>query len=129
MRLWQPELLQALPGSLLCALHRDICLMRSGPWKAPRHAGSWAYNLPWGCLAWYHARVIREMQGRGWKPSRVWFDPCYRGRGQSPAPAGFMEMDNMSPAQWRQVFRRACPETQAAQQKVLRGWEASHGSK
>ena len=120
MRLWQPE--------LLGELHRDICLMRSSAWKAPRHAGSWAYNLPWGCLAWYHSRVMREMQRRGWRPSGQWFDPCYRGRSREAVEASLVESEEKSPAQWRMVFRKACLDTLSAQQEALRGWEGSHAS-
>lgn len=129
MRLWQPELLQALPQELLCALHRDICLMRSSAWKAPRHAGSWAYNLPWGCIAWYHSRVMKEMQRRGWTPSRQWFDPCYRGRHREPVEEALVDAEDKSPAQWRMMFRKACLEPIAAQQAAIRDWEASHASK
>lgn len=128
MRLWQPELLHTLPGALLCALHRDVCLVRSGDWKSPRNAGSWAWLLPWGCIAWYHSRVLKEMQARGWKPSLQWLDPLYRGKKSADLKEGLFSQEDMSPAQWRQVFRKACPETIAAQREEARKWEEAHAS-
>lgn len=127
MRLWRPELLPELPGRLLCALHRDMCLLRGRPWGTARGTSTWYWNLPWGCIAWYHGQVMREMASRGWRPDPGWHDTLYRGRKRAPARDDLVEIEDMSPGGWRRMFTGACPETVEGQSAMLEAWRGSHG--
>lgn len=81
MRLWHPSLFQELPGSKLGALHMALCRIRQKPWGKPTPR-AWYYNLAWDALVWYHSLVIREMQGRFWRPDIRWLDYSYRGKSE-----------------------------------------------
>lgn len=125
MHLWLPSILPDLPGRLLCSLHRDCCRIRAGKWKSYRGPGSWFYSLPWGAITWYHAKVLREMESRGWKPDGRWFDPLYRGKSQESANSMF-EMEEVSGKSWGAMFRRACPYTPDSEKSLLDAWRDSH---
>lgn len=81
MRLWHPSLFQELPGTKLATLHMSLCRVRQRPWGKPTPR-TWYYNLTWDTLVWYHSLVIREMQGRGWRPDIRWLDSSYRGKSE-----------------------------------------------
>lgn len=122
MILWHPDLLPELPVKLLTALHRDVCRIRSSQWKSPKNAKTWFYALPWGALVWYHGKVIREMQRRGWKPSPAWFDPLYRGK-CLPSASPLTDVD-LSRKQWNTIFCKTCPFSQDKLEKALNAWKA-----
>lgn len=122
MILWHPSLLTELPDKLLAALHRDVCRIRSSQWRSPKNAKTWFYSLPWGALIWYHGKVIREMQRRGWKPTAMWFDPLYRGRAL-PLASPLTEAD-VSRKRWNDIFCKTCPLTQDKFEKMLNVWKS-----
>ena len=126
MKLWKIELLGELPGRLLCALHRDVCRIRTGAWKAYKSRRTWYYALPWGAVAWYHARVLREMVRRGWKPNPRWFDPLYRGN-TPRLDDDMVDPDSLGSQGWKDIFDRACPDTLKEERERLAGWKG--GSK
>lgn len=125
MKIWRTEVLGDLPARLLCALHRDICRIRSGAWKPYHGPRSWYYGLPWGALAWYHARVLREMKRRGWKPNTQWHDPLYRGA--TPAlDDDMVDTGALGNKGWLDIFNRTCPNTEAEDRAALDAWERRH---
>lgn len=80
MKLWHPEVISALPDSLLAALHRDVCALRGKKWGCPSPRVKHLWNYPISMLANYHKRVLKEMVGRGWSPDTHWLIPGYRGK-------------------------------------------------
>lgn len=122
MQLWHPNLLSELPDKLLTALHRDVCRIRSSQWRSPKDAKTWFYALPWGAVVWYHGKVLREMQRRGWKPSATWFDPLYRGR-MLPLASSLTEVD-MPRKRWNEIFVKTCPLSQEKLAKNLQAWKS-----
>lgn len=122
--LWHPSLLNEIPGKLLSALHRDVCRLRSSPWKSPKDAKTWFYALPWGALVWYHGRILREMRHRGWKPSPEWFDPLYRGTSM-PLASDLVEVD-LSMKKWNDIFCNTCPFSREQFKTMLGKWESRH---
>lgn len=126
MHLWLPESLGELPGRLLCSLHRDCCRLRSCSWKSPRSAGSWYYSLPWGAVTWYHSKVLREMQARGWKPGPSWFDPMFQGQGRKELDARFLEAEDVPASRWSRIFRAACPYGEDEDRRLLENWKILH---
>lgn len=125
MRIWRPEVLPDLPGRLLCALHRDICRIRTGAWRPYRDARTWYYGLPWGALAWYHARVLREMRHRGWKPNPQWHDPLFRGA-KPPLDDEMVEPGALGNRGWSDIFDRTCPNTESDDREALQEWNRRH---
>ena len=80
MKLWHPDILSALPDSLLSALHRDVCALRGKKWGCPSSRVKHLWNYPFAMLANYHKRVLREMVARDWHPDTLWLVPGYRGK-------------------------------------------------
>lgn len=123
MQLWHPNLLPDLPNRLLTALHRDVCRIRSSQWRSPVNTRTWFYALPWGALIWYHNRILREMQSRGWKPSSHWFDPLYRGR-ILPLASELADAD-LSRKKWFEIFCNTCPISQDKFERMLAKWKSN----
>lgn len=113
MRLWHPSLLQELLPSTLSTLHMSLCKVRQNPWRKPT-ARTWYYNLSWEGICWYHAEVIREMNGRSWHVDQRWLNYSYRGKSE-PAEG---EWDTA--ANHLEELDRINPETIPAQRAVLR---------
>lgn len=79
MRFWHHSILQEVPSKKLSALNMTLCKIRSNPWGKPTPR-TWYYNLPWEAISWYHSKVLKELQGRGWKINIRWLDYSYRGK-------------------------------------------------
>lgn len=86
MKLWHPEIIPALPDSLLRALHRDICALRGVKWGLPSARVKHLWNHPFAMLSNYHKKILREMVGREWSPDTRWLIPGYRGRKRKMLP-------------------------------------------
>lgn len=127
MQLWHPSLLPELPSHLLTALHRDVCRIRSSVWRSPTNTRTWFYSLPWGALIWYHNKILREMQTRGWKPSAVWFDPLYRGR-NLPLVSTLTDVD-IPRKKWESIFNNTCPIPQDKFERMLQKWKSARNKR
>lgn len=125
MQLWHPNLLTELPTHLLTALHRDVCRIRSSQWRSPKNTRSWFYALPWGALVWYHTKILREMQRRGWEPSALWFDPLYRGH-SLPLASQLTDAD-IPRKKWNEIFCNTCPISQDKFERMLTKWKSTRG--
>lgn len=123
MQFWHPDLLPQLPSRLLSALHRDICLLRSSPWRSPKSSATWFYNLPWDVLIWYHTAVLKEMRSRKWEPSSVWYDPLYRG--SRPRAVELAEFDSTR-KELENIFVKTCPYSKDMLQASLDKWISKH---
>jgi len=126
MKFWRPEILEDLPGRLLCALHRDMCRVRSGPWRPFDGKHPWIYGLPWGVVVWYHSRILREMKHRNWKPNPKWFDPTYRGDAFPAVNDNMVDTDTLGTRGWFKIFDSVCPALESEDRETLEKWKRRH---
>lgn len=103
MRLWHSRLIPLLDGKRLCDLHMSCCNLRGKGWGKRNAAVGYLYEDPLGeyALYEYHVRVLNEMEYRGFKPDKKWFDPCYCGKNK---PAR-----NVDPNLIEEAYRRNIP--------------------
>lgn len=80
MRLWHEELLSKLPRQQLLGQHRECTALIGLGWTKKHRTVQYALNDNLERLKAYHLRVIDEMERRGYKVSREWYNPLYRGK-------------------------------------------------
>lgn len=85
MILFHPELLSEVPNPLLVNLHRQVCKIRTNPWRHPT-SKTWFYNMGWTTMVWYHTQVMDEMLTRGFKPAVIWRNVSYHGKRTGTIP-------------------------------------------
>lgn len=80
MRLWHEELLRKLPRQQLLGLNRECAALIGLGWTKKHSTVQYALDDSLERLKAYHLRVIDEMERRGYKVSREWYNPLYRGK-------------------------------------------------
>ena len=80
MRLWHEDLLRILPRQQLLGQHRECCSLVGLGWTKKHSTVQYALDDSLERLKAYHLRVIDEMERRGYKVSREWYNPLYRGK-------------------------------------------------
>lgn len=78
MRLWHEALLPYLPRAQLLGQHRECCALRGLSWGRRHAVVDYVFTHSRERLAVYHARVMREMQRRGYRVESHWREPGYR---------------------------------------------------
>lgn len=103
MRLWHSKLLPLLDGKRLCDVHMSCCNLRGNGWGKRNAAVGYLYEDPLGedALYEYHVRVLCEMEHRGYKPNKEWFEPHYCGKKRPSRP-----IDN---SHLEEAYRRKVP--------------------
>ena len=66
MRLWHEALLPYLPRAQLLGQHRECCALRGLAWGRRHAVVDYVFTHSRERLAVYHARVMREMERRGY---------------------------------------------------------------
>lgn len=84
MRFWHESLIPYLPRQQLLGQHRECCALRGKGWGKPHSTVNYVFEHTRVDLAMYHARVMREMEARGYKPNRAWYSFEYRGSNCPP---------------------------------------------
>lgn len=84
MRLWHEALLPYLPRAQLLGQHRECCALRGLAWGRRHAVVDYVFTHSRERLAVYHARVMREMERRGYRVESCWKAPGYRGRRCAP---------------------------------------------
>ena len=79
-----PALIPHLPGTLLRALHRDVCSLRGRRWGCPCPGAPYLRYSSWQQLLGYHAQILQEFKVRGYRFQAAWTSPHYRGRKVPP---------------------------------------------
>lgn len=86
MRLWHESLIPKLPRQQLLGQHRECAALRGAGWGRPHATVNYVFSHPPYKLYQYHVLIMQEMMRRGYRPDRLWFDACYRGRHLPPYP-------------------------------------------
>ena len=86
MRLWHSKLIPLLDNPRLSDLHMSCCNMRGNGWGKRNVSINYLYQDTLGedALAVYHMRVLDEMDRRGFRYEKKWWDPQYCGSNRSP---------------------------------------------
>lgn len=80
MRLWHQDLIKHLPRQQLLGLHRECCALRGKGWGKKHSTVDYVFKYGFVQLYFYHRKVIREMEDRGYKTSYEWMFLNYRGK-------------------------------------------------
>ena len=125
MKLWHSYLIDALPGQLLKAQHRDCCAIRGKNWgksKSPRMRWLWNYTAQ--SVEFYHLIVLDEMAKRGWRTSPNWRIAGYRGKKSKAIPENWI----VTPDDWPQslIFKEHNHSYLARDIHDLKAWCVSH---
>lgn len=80
MRLWPIAILDQLPRQQLLGQHRECCALRGKGWGRKHSTVDYVFKHPYALLAYYHKKVLWEMNGRGFKPNEKWWNSDYRGK-------------------------------------------------
>ena len=115
MRLWHEALLPYLPRAQLLGQHRECCALRGLSWGRRHAVVDYVFTHSRERLAVYHARVMREMQRRGYRVESHWREPGYRGQRCAPFVPDREKMarlENRYPvyAEHDTAYFRACVE-------------------
>lgn len=115
MRLWHEALLPYLPRAQLLGQHRECCALRGLAWGRRHAVVDYVFTHSRERLAVYHARVMREMQRRGYRVEDCWRAPGYRGQRCAPFVPDREKMtrlENRYPvyAEHDTAYFRACVE-------------------
>lgn len=86
LRLWHQELIKKLPRQQLLGQHRECCALRGKGWGKPHATVNYVFRYPPEYLFFYHQLVMNEMTRRGYKVSKEWLNPLYRGKNSPPLP-------------------------------------------
>lgn len=84
MRLWHQLLIPNLPRKQLLGLHREVAAMRGLFWGRNHSTVNYVWRYSPLRLFRYHQLVMQEMERRGYKVSKEWKDPLYRGKRCEP---------------------------------------------
>jgi len=79
MRLWHEQLISKLPRQQLLGQNREITALRGNGWGKKHATVNYVFNYSPYKLYQFHLLVMHEMQRRGYRPNKKWFDPLYRG--------------------------------------------------
>lgn len=80
MRLWHEELITKLPRQQLLGAHREACALRGNGWNKPHATVNYVFEYSYKRLFYYHYLIMKEMERRGYKVSKEWLNPNYRGK-------------------------------------------------
>ncbi|NYV27999.1 hypothetical protein HP397_04115 [Streptobacillus felis] len=80
MRLWHEELISKLPRQQLLGQHRECCALRGKGWNKKHSVVDYVFKYSPIKLFHYHLLIMKEMERRGYIPSKEWYDPLYRGK-------------------------------------------------
>lgn len=115
MRLWHEAILPYLPRAQLLGQHRECCALRGLSWGRRYAVVDYVFTHSRERLAVYHARVMREMQRRGYRVEDCWRAPGYRGQRCAsfvPDREKMARLENRYPvyAEHDTAYFRACVE-------------------
>lgn len=80
MRLWHEKLIERLPREQLLGQHRECAALRGNGWGKKHAVVNYVFlHSPYRLFA-YHALIMKEMERRGYRVSREWWDKNYRGK-------------------------------------------------
>lgn len=80
MRLWHQELINKLPRQQLLGQHRECCALRGLGWGKKHSTVDYVFIYELERLIAFHFLVMKEMEARGYQPSRDWKKSLYRGK-------------------------------------------------
>lgn len=80
MRLWHECLIPLLPKPQLLGQHRECCALRGNGWGRKHATVDYVFTYSPYKLFQYHLLVMSEMERRGYKVSKEWWDKDYRGK-------------------------------------------------
>jgi len=92
MRLWHQSLIKKLPRQQLLGQHREICALRGNGWGKKHATVNYVFTHPPEYLMAYHICVMNEMKSRGYKVTKSWKKPQYRGKNCQPYNRTFIDM-------------------------------------
>ncbi len=84
MRLWHQDLIPQLPRQQLLGQHRECCALRGKGWGKKHATVDYVFKYCPTRLYEYHRIVMNEMENRGYKPDKLWYNANYRGKNLSP---------------------------------------------
>lgn len=80
MRLWHQDLISVLPRQQLLGQHRECCALRGKGWGKKHATVDYVFSHSPYKLFQYHQLIMAEMTARGYRVSKEWLDPLYRGK-------------------------------------------------
>jgi uncharacterized protein (TIGR02328 family) len=92
MRLWHQSLIKKLPRQQLLGQHREICALRGNGWGKKHATVDYVFTHPPEYLIAYHFCAMNEMKSRGYKVTKSWLNPLYRGKNCQPYNRTFIDM-------------------------------------
>ena len=80
MRLWHEKLLPYLDRQRLLGQHRELAALRGKGWGKKHSVVDYVFTYSPAHLVAYHILVMDEMERRGYKPDKTWYNPDWRGK-------------------------------------------------
>ena len=80
MRLWHEELISLLPRQQLLGQHRECAALRGKGWGKSHSVINYIFKYDLNRLYAYHLLIMTEMIKRGYKVTKQWYNPNYRGK-------------------------------------------------
>lgn len=122
MRLWHEELLAELPRQQLLGQHRECCALRGKGWGKAHSTVNYVFDHSLHELELYHAKVMQEMNRRGYRVAEQWLHSNYRGKQIESQPEGIIHLvDHKIYPEHNEAYLQECLDNLAGKGIYIKG--------